>query len=276
VLDRHIGQVLQELERAGLADNTVVFFTGDHGRGNYRCKEWLYDGGIHIPLLVRWPGRIKPGTVASQLVSGMDMVPAWMFIAGITPPDYLQARNFLDPRAPQRNCIYASRDRIDEIVDRIRCIRSHRFKYIRNFYPERPYLQGSVYRKFVVPAATLMPVLQKRGELNPVQEQFLSKTRPPEELYDVQKDPFEVHNLASDPKYKKTLLLFRHKLDRWIYETDDHGHVPEDPNVVAYWKKTMDEGYVGWMKKRGLSPDISPEEYLKWWEKTDRRLTAGF
>jgi uncharacterized sulfatase len=274
MLDRKVGQVLQALDKAGLADNTVVFFTGDGGRPNYRCKDWLYDGGLHIPLMVRWPGRIKPGTVVDQLVNGMDLVPSWMYVAGITPPDYMQARSFLDPAVPPRDYIYASRDRYDEIVDRIRCVRTHQFKYIRNFYAEQPYMQGNLYKKRRAPAMTLMPILQKRGELNPIQELFLAKTRPPEELYDVQNDPDEVHNLADNGKYKETLLLFRHQLDRLIYETNDHGQVPEDPKVVAYWKRTMRKEYIGWMKERGLSPDISPEDYLKWWEKRDRRVTG--
>jgi len=274
VLDRKVGIVLRELEKAGLAKNTAIFFTGDGGRTNYRCKDWLYDGGIHIPLLVRWPGQIKAGTVDDQLINGIDLVPAWMHVAGIDPPDYLQGRDFLNPSSPQREYIFAARDRYDEIVDRIRCVRSHRYKYIRNFYPERAYLQGNLYKKRRVPAITLMPILKKEGKLNKVQEQFLAKTRPPEELYDVQSDPDEVHNLAGQPEYEHTLLFFRNKLDEWIWQTKDQGTIPEDPQVVAYWKKTMYKRYVGWMKERGLSPDISPEDYLKWWEKRDHRLTS--
>jgi uncharacterized sulfatase len=278
VLDRKVGKVLQELEKAGLTENTAVFFTGDGGRSNYRCKDWLYDGGIHIPLLVRWPGHIKSGAVNHQLINGIDLAAAWMHVAGIQSPDYLQSRNFLDDRTPQREYIFASRDRYDGIVDRIRCVRSRRFKYIRNFYPGRPYLypyeKGDLYKLYRYPAITLMPYLKQQGKLNAVQEQFLAKTRPPEELYDVQKDPHEVHNLAEEPEYKETSLFFRNKLNIWMYKTNDHGRVPEDPKISAYYRKKMIKRYGPRMKKRGiLLGDFNPEEYIKWWQERDHRLT---
>lgn len=285
-LDRKVGTVLEELEEAGLAENTVVFYTSDGGRSNYRCKDWLYDGGIHMPLLVRWPGHIKAGTVVDRLVSGIDLSATWLDVAGITPPGYLQGQSFLDSNIPPREYIFASRDRYDGVVDRIRCVRSHRFKYIRNFYPERPYVQGDLYKIYRVPAVTVMPYLQKRGELNAVQEHFLAQTRPPEELYDVREDSDEVHNLAGDANYKKTLLSFRHKLDEWICETNDHGQVPEDPAIPAYYQKKMHQRYGQRLKKRGFplnyftNPEdyltINPEvytDYVKWWEDRDRRLT---
>jgi uncharacterized sulfatase len=279
VLDRMVGKVLNELEKAGLAENTVVFFCSDGGRSNYRCKDWLYDGGIQIPLLVRWQGHINPGTVDHQFVNGIDLAPTWMHIAGIKPPDYLQGRNFLNPQSiPKREFIFASRDRYDGIVDRIRCVRSRRFKYIRNFYAERPYLypyvQGDLYKLFRYPAITLMPYLKQQGKLNAVQEQFLTKIRPPEELYDIQKDPHEVHNLADDAKYEGTLLFFRDKLNIWMYKTNDHGRVPEDPKIPAYYRKKMIKRYGPGMKRRGAPLDnFNPEDYINWWKKRNHRLT---
>jgi uncharacterized sulfatase len=278
-LDRKVGKVLGELKKAGLADNTVIFFCSDGGRSNYRSKDWLYDGGIRIPLMVRWPGHIKPGAVDSQLIHGIDFAPTWLQIAGINPPEYLQGRNFLDGRTPQREYIYASRDRYDGIVDRIRCVRSRRFKYIRNFYAERPYLppytKGDLYKLFRYPAITLMPYLKQQGKLNDIQRQFLAETRPPEELYDIQKDPDEVHNLADNSKYKETLLFFRDNLNTWMYRTNDHGRVPEDPKIPAYYRKKMIKRYGPGMKKRGIPLDnFNPKKYIQWWEKRDGRLTS--
>lgn len=273
VMDRKVGQVLERLEKEGLAENTAVFFTGDHGRAMLRGKQWLYDGGIRIPLLVRWPGHISPGTVDHQLINAIDLAPTWMKIAGIDPPEYLQGHDFLDPNNPEREYLFAARDRCDETDDRIRCVRTKRYKYIRNFYPERPYMQMNVYKKRRYPAFTLMKVLHDRGELTPIQEKFMAEYRPPEELYDLRDDPHEVHNLANDPDFSHTLKFFRTKLDEWIFETGDKGQVPEDPKIAQYWDKTMYSRYEDWMKQRGLSPDISKEDYLEWWKNRDQSMT---
>jgi hypothetical protein len=119
-----------------------------------------------------------------------------------------------------------------------------------------------------------MPYLKQQDKLNAIQKLFLAKTRPPEELYDIQKDPHEVHNLADDAKYKETLLFFRDKLNTWMCKTNDHGRVPEDPKIPAYYRKKMIKRYGPRMKKRGVPlNDFKPEKYIQWWEKRDRRLT---
>jgi hypothetical protein len=112
-----------------------------------------------------------------------------------------------------------------------------------------------------------MQVLNKEGKLTPEQAQFMAPTRPKEELYDLQNDPHEVHNLAEDRKLRGVLRAHGRQLDKWITSTQDRGEQPEDPQVVAYWQKDMTESYKNQMEKRGLSADTSDEEYLKWWEK---------
>ena len=267
LLDTEIGVALQWLEKEGVADNTIVMYFGDHGRPHVRGKQWLYDEGIRIPVIIRWPGHIQPGTVVDDFVSTIDFAPTFLQAAGVVPPQHLQGHNFLGPGEKKQEYIFAARDRCDGTVDRIRCVRSKRYKYIRNYYPDRPYTQFNAYKKLQYPVLTLMQVLHKEGKLTPEQAQFMAPTRPQEELYDLQKDPHELHNLADDRKHRRLLREHSRKLDEWIKATGDQGEQPEDPKVVAYWQKDMAESYQKQMEKRGLSPDISDEEYLKWWEK---------
>ena len=266
-LDKKVGKILQRLEDEGLADNTIVFFWGDHGRPMVRGKQFLYEGGIHIPLIVRWPGQIEPGTVSDAFVSTIDLCPTWMTLAGVEVPDYMQGQVFLGPDARERDCIFAARDRCDETDDRIRCVRTERYKYIRNFFPERPYTYFNAYKKLQYPVLTLMEMLYARGELTPEQASFMAPTRPEEELYDLQNDPHEVHNLADDPKHQEILKDLRAKLAAWIKETGDQGEIPEDEEVVTYWDRQAETNFAKNMRDRGFEPDVAPEEYLAWWER---------
>jgi N-sulfoglucosamine sulfohydrolase len=266
-LDKKIGRILQRLEDEGLADNTVVFFWGDHGRAMVRGKQFLYEGGIRIPLIVRWPGRIQPGIVSDKLVSAIDFAPTWLTLAGVEVPDYMEGQDFLSPDTPGRDYIFAARDRCDETDDRIRCVRTKRHKYIRNFFPERPYTYFNAYKKKQYPVLTLMEVLSARGELSLEQARFMAPTRPAEELYDLQNDPHEVHNLADGEEHQEILKELRGKLDTWIADTDDKGEIPEDKETAAYWDQDAEVRFARDMKARGLEPDITPEEYLAWWER---------
>ncbi len=266
ILDKKVGRILERLEDEGLAENTVVLFTGDHGRPMVRGKQWLYEGGIHIPLIVRWPGELEAGIVRDDLVSAIDLAPTWMRVAGIKPPNYLQGRNFLERDPVARKYIFASRDRCDETDDRIRCVRSKRYKYIRNFYPERPYTYFNAYKKHQYPVLTLLEVMNKRSELDPEAAHFMAENRPVEELYDLQNDPHEVRNLAKEPAYRETLRELRNELDNWICRTKDQGQIPEDPEIAAQWDRQMAEYFKENMTGKGLAPDVTDEKYLRWWE----------
>ncbi len=265
-LDTEIGVALTWLEREGLADNTIVMYFADHGRPHVRGKQWLYEGGIRIPLIVRWPGHVRRGAVVDDLVSSIDLAPTVMSLAGIKPPSHLQGHTFLGRRAKARKHVFAARDRCDETVDRIRCVRSERYKYIRNDFPDRPYTQSNGYKKLQYPVLTLLQVLNKQGKLTPEQAKFMSPTRPREELYDVQQDPFELHNLADNDDYQKVLREHSVKLDEWIEATDDQGETPEPPEVIEYWQRQSAASFQRQMEARGLSTDISDEAYLQWWQ----------
>ena len=266
ILDRKVGQVLARLDAEGLAEETIVFFLSDHGRAHPRCKQFLYDGGLRIPLIVRWPGRLDAGLVRDRLVSGVDLAPTALALAGVEIPGHMQGQLSLGPDAVDRDAVFAARDRCDGTDDRIRCIRTHRHKLIRNYHPERPYMQFNGYKKLQYPLWTLMPLLAARGELSPEQQAFLVPTRPREELYDLEADPHEVRNLAGDPAHEGVRRRLAERLDAWIAETRDMGERPEPAEVQAYWDEHMAAGFRRAMERRGLSPEISDADYVAWWE----------
>ncbi len=226
-VDYLVGDVLRELDEKNLATNTIVVFFGDHGRGLPRSKRWVYDSGIHVPLLVRWPGTIKPGTVREELVSFIDFAPTMLALAGAPIPTNMPGQVFLGPKtAPERKYIFAARDRMDEAPDRIRAVRSKQFKYIRNFRPELPYAQRIDYME-QMPTMQVWRKLNYEGSLNGPQKLFFQLTKPAEELYDVNADPHEIHNLATNLKNESVLKEMRAALDRWMTETKDMGAIPE-------------------------------------------------
>ena len=233
LMDQYVGRILERLDDEGFADNTVVIFIGDHGRCHVRGKQWLYDGGIHIPLIIRWPGKLKAGQVCDDLVSAIDISATVLKIAGVVLPRHIEGRVFLGPGAEKREYIIAARDRCDETVDRIRCVRTKRYKYIRNFMPQRPYTQKNRYKERSYPMLPLMKELHAEGKLTPAQRLFMRPRKPDEELYDIRRDPYEIHNLAASQRHQKTLKKMRAILDNWIRETGDKGRFPEKESAIT-------------------------------------------
>lgn len=267
ILDRKVGEILERLDAEGLSENTIVFFMSDHGRAHIRCKQFLYDGGIHIPLIVQWPGNIDAEVVSDELVSGVDLTPTTLSLAGLDIPNYVQGQIFLGPDAESRDAVFAARDRCDGTDDRIRCIRTSRYKLIRNYHPELPYMQFNGYKKLQYPLWTLIRILAEKDELSEAQQHFLQQTRPAAELYDLQTDPHEVNNLADDKRYDAVRNDLNRKLDAWIEATGDMGETPESDEITTYWDENMMESFRKSMKGRGLSPEISDADYLAWWER---------
>ncbi len=265
VLDATVGMVMERLEAEGLADNTLVIFFGDHGRPHVRGKQWLYDGGLHTPLIVRWPGKVAAGAVDDRLVSLLDLMPTTLAAAGVEAPGNLVGADLLDPDWKGHQQLFAARDRCGDAPDRIRSVRTHDFKYIRNFHPELPYLQLSSYKKTQYPVETVMKVLHAEGKWT---SPFMADTRPAEELYDLRSDPHEMNNLAADPAFAGKLAELRGSLDRWIEETGDLGSVDEGLTVdLDALMESKRKSYEKSMKSRGLDPDLSDRDYLDWWEK---------
>ena len=221
-MDSQVATVLERLEKEGIADNTVVIFIGDNGRCHLRGKCWLYDAGIRVPLIIRWPDRLKPGTVNDDMVSRIDISATILDIAGVKLPTWLDGHPILGPRAKKRDHILAARDLIDEVMDHIRCVRTRRFKYIRNYTPENGYRECKYVQRHR-PMLAAIKDLQTQGKLTKVQQLILAKTKPKEELYDLQADPHEVNNLAQSPQHQKTLEELRALLEEWIADTKDTG-----------------------------------------------------
>lgn len=233
-LDRKVGLILKQLEDDGLADRTVVLFMGDHGQSQVRGKQFCYESGLHIPLIIRWPAKFPApkgyvaGSVDSRLLEAIDFSATTLAIAGVEKPAKMQGRVFLGDRAePAREIVFGARDRCDETVDRIRTARDARYRYIKNFMPERPLLQRNRYKERSYPVWNLMKELAAQGALTPVQAVLTAPRRPDEELYDLDSDPFEIKNLATSAEHQEILKRLRGELDRWIESTNDQGRVAE-------------------------------------------------
>lgn len=236
-LDADLGRVLSLIDRAGLRENTVVVFWGDHGSGLPRGKRWCYDSGIRCPLIVRWPGKIKPGSVRSDLIATVDLAPTFIQIAGVRPPDRLHGRPMFDqdgaaPREPARY-VFAARDRMDETHDRIRSARGERFHYLRNYHPERPYAQPIKYVE-LHPVMKAWRSLHERALLRGAPALFFAPRKPAEELYDTFTDPDEVVNLIDSPNHahRAAATELRAAMDGWLGRIGDLGVLNESELVA--------------------------------------------
>ncbi len=236
-MDYQVAALLKQLEDDGLADNTIVFFWGDHGRGLPRAKRWVYDSGIRVPLIVRWPGKLQAGMVSDDPVSLIDLGPTVLSIAGVKVPAHMQGQAFLgDQKRAPRQYAFAHRDRMDESYDMMRSVSDKRYHYIRNFFPGRPYAQHIEYME-EMPTMKEMRRLYKDHmnaldpnygkAMTPAQLLFFRPEKPPEELYDTTIDPHEINNLAASPQHQQVLKRMRAALDEWQKETKDLGLMPE-------------------------------------------------
>ncbi len=204
-MDHLVGDVLKQLEEDGLAKNTIVFFWGDHGRGLTRAKRWIYDSGIHVPLLVRWPGQLKPGSATKRLVSLMDLGPTVLSVAGIPTPKpgtaafwraMMAARAQVHPRRP--------RPQRDETPDTIRAVRDLRWKYIRNYRPGIALIPAEHQGYGRDADAQRDAALHAEGN-SPARPRCGSHPRNPPRNSTTATDPHEIRNLASDPAHKAKL-----------------------------------------------------------------------
>ena len=225
--DRDIGDIIARLKQEGVYDNTIIVITADHGVALPRAKQFIYDEGLHIPLILHWPTRIAPGAVSNELVSNLDVVPTILDLAGIKRPAYLQGRSLAGSKQNEPEYIFGGRDKMDDTHDACRTVRSHDFRYILNLMPERPYCQFNQYKENSYPGLAIMNVLHLQGKLPPEQDAFMKDKKPDEELYDIQNDPSEIHNLAGNPEFAETLKKFRSQLAKWRAAAGDEGVSPE-------------------------------------------------
>ena len=235
-MDGMVGKHLAELQSAGLEEETIVFFYGDHGSGMPRSKRWPYNSGLHVPLIVHIPEKFRslapagyqPGAWSGRLVSFVDFAPTLLSLAGAKPAVWHQGRAFLGPAATAPAApeyLFGFRGRMDERTDTVRSLTDGRFIYIRNYLPHLIYGQHLDYM-FQTPTTRLWKELYDAGKLSPPQTCFWEK-KPAEELYDLQADPDEVKNLATISSYASRLLQYRTALKKHLVETRDTGFLGE-------------------------------------------------
>lgn len=234
IMDGEVGRLLEQLEQDKLDDNTIIVYYGDHGCGLPRGKRWLYQSGLHVPLIVVMPSRYQHlageqysvGGKSDRLVSFVDLAPTMLSLTGVKPPAQMQGKAFLGRHAaPKREYLYGFRDRMDERIDMSRAVRDGQYLYIRNFFPQRP--QGTYLNyMFQTPTTKVWKQEFDAGRLNPAQA-FFWKPKPAEELYDIQADPYQIKNLASESSQAETLKRMQTALREWMIEICDTGLIPE-------------------------------------------------
>ncbi len=233
--ERHLAQLLDDLEADGLADNTIVVVTTDHGDGFPRMKRAIYDSGIKVPMMVRFPDRRDAGVKHDRLVSFVDIGPTFLDLAGVDIPGYVQGQPLfsLSQEIP-RNYVVAGSDRFDGNLEYQRAIRDHRWKYIRNYRPDLPFFLPLNFRDHL-PTMRELWRLHEEGSLTPTQAQYFATPRPEEELYDTTIDPHEIQNLAADPAHTETLARLRAAYDAFVASTGDLSSIPEAEMIEAMW-----------------------------------------
>ena len=251
-LDKQIGKVIEQLKAEELYENSIIFFYGDHGGPFPRYKRALYETGIKVPLIVKFAGQEKAGTINNDFISFIDFAPSVLSLAGIKTPEVMQGKAHFGPYqvAEKPEFIFTSSDRFDEQIDRLRAVRYGNFKYIRNFNTKISNAIPVAYRE-------QMPMMQYLNKLWEAQEletdvaAWFKTPKPAEELYDLEQDPYELNNLTDSLQLKDTLAFLRNSLDQWIIETKDLGEYPEK-ELIGKW---FPEG-----KPQELSPLLNKVE----------------
>ncbi len=259
-MDFRAGQILEQLREDGLADNTIVFFYGDHGAGMPRCKKWIYDAGTQVPLIVRFPEKYKqwtpakPGGATDRLVSFVDFAPTVLSLSGVEIPTHIQGRAFLGTRAaPPRDYIYLMRNRMAERYEVVRGVRDKQYLYIRNYMPHLTYSQHISYT-YQMPTMQAWDKLYREGKLTGPAALWFRTTKPLEELFDTTADPHQIHNLADDPKHRSVLERLRAEHLAWVADTRDVGFLPEHDQALRSTGSTP--------RQMALDPNKYPQERI--------------
>lgn len=257
--DLEVGTWIDRLKREKLLDQTVIFFMTDHGISHARGKQFLYDEGLHIPFVVKGP-KIPAGQVRDDLIEHIDLAATSLGLAGLPIPSWMQGRDLFAADYQPRDAVFAARDRCDETMEHLRSVRTNQFKYIRNYLPQRTHLQPNRYKDDKAIVQRLRE-LHVAGQLNELQEKLLfAPQRAEEELYDLSKDPHELHNLASEPQSADTLIQLRLRLQAWETQTEDRGRTPEP---LASYESDM-KVYLGRRTEENRELQSNIELNLRW------------
>ncbi|MFK5973054.1 MAG: sulfatase [Flavobacteriaceae bacterium] len=264
-MDYEMGLLLNDLEKKGLKENTIIIFIGDNGRCNIRGKGYLYDPGLHLPLIVNWPAGLNGGKKDDRLISSIDVAASILDMAGVKLPEYMTAIPFINTDTKGRNYVYSARDLWDEVLEQSRAITTDRYRYIKNNIPNLPYDAHQAYLEFYRPAVHIMRGLKEQGELTELQARFFA-AKETEELYDLVNDPFETINLIGLPAYKNTAEQMRAHYRDWNEKNHDFGLDPIDwknapppkaaaviewlkkqrPEVIEQMKQGIEPGFGAW------------------------------
>ena len=235
-MDAQVGEVLALLEEDGLLDSTIVIWYSDHGGPLPRQKRAVFDSGVKVPMIIRFPGQAYAGARDQRMISFIDLGPTILSLANLVVPGYMDGTAFLGPniREEEPEYVFGAADRFDEITDRIRFARNSRFKYIRNYMPDRSLYMDVSYRK-QMPIMQELLQLKEENALTDIQARWFEPVKPGEELYDVDADPHELNNLADDPAYSSELQGLSAAMDQWLAGFEDTGLIPEVELIQNIW-----------------------------------------
>ena len=245
VLDQNVGNVLAELEKDGLADETIIIFIADHGNGLPRYKRWLYRTGLNVPMIVHAPEKYQhlikdyaAGAKSDELISMIDMVPTLLKLAGAEIPTEMQGNPLFDPNENyQREYAFGARDRADDMFEMSRSVTDGRYFYVRNFTPHYPFIQPGVIFNDTKNIFKELRLQHEAGNLNEEQEK-LYQPKAVEELYDWKNDPHELNNLAGNPKFEEIKKNLQKQLHSWMIETKDLGLLAEAEYMIRSMEST--------------------------------------
>ena len=231
-MDKQVGEILENLKADGLDGNTVVIWTTDHGDAFPRSKRAVYDSGLHVPMVIRLPSGKNQGGSSDRLVSFVDLAPTILGLAGVDKPSFVDGVDiFNEPATPY---VFAARDRMDSVPDRVRAVRDERYKYMRNMMADLPYFRPLMFRDMFPAARALWSGLANES-LTEQQAIYFKAPRPAEELYDTNNDPQETINLAANPEYANVLQRMRGAADMWLSEVPDWGVENELEMIHSIW-----------------------------------------
>lgn len=260
-MDQWVGEQLKFLEENKLLENTIVVFMGDHGRPMVRAKQFLYDSGLKVPLVISYPDHLKPA-VNNDLVSLLDLPKTMYTLAGIEYPKVIGG---VDMFSEKNKFLIGARGRSGEAVERIRSLRTKEYLLIKNEIPEKSWMQHSSYKRLRYPVYTLMHFLHKQGKLDTIQSMYMKSSKPQFELYDVKNDPYQIKNLAN--KLPKIVTKLDKQMSDW---QEKNGDTILDPDRFDMEDKikSKDKWASGWYQERGLTDPPSDEELLNYWLET--------
>jgi uncharacterized sulfatase len=247
-MDAWVGDLLDELEADGLADNTIVVFWSDHGAGFPRAKRWADEAGLRVPLIVRWPAGLETTGSTDSLAGLVDLAPTMLAACGMDVPPFMHGRpliNRVGELTEPNEYVFGGRDRMDEQEDMVRTVRDARFRYIRNEHPDRSGMQHCRYpdalptwsemRRLAFEEATARGIGEPEKLLSELQRSVVASTKPAEMLFDITLDPHETDDLAARPEFGDELQRLRGALDQWMSECGDLGKVDE-AELLAEWR----------------------------------------